>query len=557
MASAILPPAGDPARQAIGAYSGFTYQALQAVDAWLRLGPDDVLFLEHAEDFDVATEATVESTQVKGETGELTLGRKKVREAIAQYWDLRERNPSRTVTYRYLTKRTRGFEAGRPFGERTGLDVWDGARRSDDDLRALRDYLADQELPRGVLDLVASGTGEEVRAQLVHPIHWDTAAPDAGAVKRLVEERLIAYGDGRPLPVPASVSRRVASSVFTRVVERSSEAGPRRLTWADFVVLFEEETMEPVPAGALAAVAARAARTPSRPSQAGDPGFLELVDGTRLPVVVARSEIVETVRRRVRDFPLSAVVGSSGVGKTVLAELAAGSDGGWYRVDLRGLTPDAVARRLDDASLALAQLPDGATVLLDDFSVVDGVERVVTAMGRLLIAAGQQAIHTVVTAQSSLPTRVSLLSQRAGEDLSFTVPMLSEDELIELAEGYGCPPALTTVWGRVLILKTSGHPQLAAAYAADARSRGWPEPEIEDVVGEPMPIAEVRTEARATLRGVLRGADAFDLVQRLSVFTLPFTRAQALRLAAVSPPLGTAALDLDVLVRVSRTFARK
>ena len=542
------PPQGDPARQATDALGGFIYQAWQAADAWLRLGADEVLFLEHAEDFDVVIDGDIVSTQVKREAGNLSLGRKESRDAIAQYWDLRERNPDRAVSYRYLTTRARGYEEGNPFGGRKGLDVWDGARRSDEDLRTVRDFLAGKALPQGVLDLLATGTDEEVRALLIWPVHWDTSAADAREVERLVEERVIAYGDARPLPVSPGVSRRAASAVFRRVASRSADEGPRRLTRADFAVLFEEETTEPVPAGSSAAAAARAARTPSRPSRAGDPGFLELVDRTRLPVVVERTEAAETVRRRAGDLPLSAIVGSSGVGKTVLAELAAGLDGGWYRLDVRGLTPGGTARRLDDASLALAQIPDGSTVLVDDLALGDGMGRIVTAAARLLTAAGLQAIHLVVTTQSPLPTRVTLLSPRAGEGTDFLVPTLTEEELGEVAEGYGCPPALAPVWARVLTVKTSGHPQLAASLAAGAQARGWPEPSLEDVIGEPAPIAQVRAEARQKLRAVLRDADGFDLVRRLSVLSLPFKRVHALRLAAEPPPLGTAALDFDALV---------
>lgn len=549
MSDTVRPPAGDPKRQATDTYRGFLYQAWQAADAWLRLGANDVLFLEHAEDYDVVMQGgQVESVQVKGESGELSLGRAQARDAIGQYWDLRERNPGRGVSYRYLTTRDRGFERKRPFGERRGLDLWDAARRSDDDLRQLRTYLSEQDLPDGVLDLLRTGTDADVRERLVLPIHWDTEAPDADAVKRLVEERLVTYGDARALPVPPSVSRRVAPAVFLRITERSAAASARELTRADFAELFEQETTEPVPVGTPAAAAARAARSSSVPAQAGDPGFLELVSGTHLPVSLDRPELAELVRDRVRRHPLSAIVGSSGVGKTVLAEQAA-ADGGWYRVDLRGLSPDRAASFIDRTSLALSDLPDGATVILDDLVAGTGAGRIETAMGRLLTAARQQAIHVVVTTPSSLPSRIVLLSESAGEDIELSVPLLDEAEVGTLAERYGCPPALVPVWARVLWLQTSGHPQLVAALAADARGRQWPEPKMDDVVGTPQPVARVKAEALQTLVAALGGNErAFDLVRRLSVLSLPFTRAQALRLAQDPPPLPLAAADLEALI---------
>ncbi|MEL6611082.1 MAG: hypothetical protein AAFQ53_03220, partial [Bacteroidota bacterium] len=545
----IQPPAGDPNRQATDTCRGFLYQAWQAADAWIRLRPNDVLFLEHAEDYDVAMEnGHVESVQVRNEAGRLSLGRAKAREAIAQYWELKWQNSERRVSYRYLTTQERGFEQGAPFGERRGLDVWDGARRSDTDLQLLRAYLSSQELPQAVLDLLETGTDDDVREHLVMPIHWDTEAPQAEAVKRLVEERLVTYGESRALPVSPSVSRRVSAPVFLRITEQSAAEAPRRLTRADFATLFEDKTTERVPAGSEAAAFARLGRTPTEPPSAGSPGFLELVTGTRLPVVVAREELVASVSARARDFSLSSIVGSTGSGKTILAELAAGKSGGWYRIDLRGYTPDVTARRLDDAALALGDLPDGSTVLLDDLSFGDGVDRIVTSLERLMTAAQQQAVHLVATSQTELPTRVVLLSPQAGEDLNLIVPMLDGPELTELVEAYSCPPALVPVWARTLLVQTSGHPQLAAALAVNARARQWPEPDVTDVVGEPAPVAEVRAEARARLRSALQSTEAFDLVQRLSVLALPFTRQQALLLAQAPPPLAMAALDLDALV---------
>jgi hypothetical protein len=44
---------GDRRRQATASIRGYVYQAYQSVLAWMRLGEDEVLFLEGAEDFDV------------------------------------------------------------------------------------------------------------------------------------------------------------------------------------------------------------------------------------------------------------------------------------------------------------------------------------------------------------------------------------------------------------------------------------------------------------------------------------------------------------------------
>ena len=545
--STTRPPVGDPKRQATDAVGGFVYQAWLSVDAWLRLVHDETLFLEQAEDFDRATDTDLEGVQIRRKGGELSLGRAEARDAISAFWTLRTSNSDRLVRYRHLTTASRGTERGDPFDGRCGLDVWDEARRSDSALAELRAFLVGQSLPSEVLNLLRTGSNEAVRQALVLPIHWDTDAPDLPNVRDVIDRRLIDHGQQQAPRVPPEASKRVAAALYARVMERSTEAGLRALTSADFAELFELETTERHPGGSGLAAAARAARTPWTRPQAGDPGFLEAVSGSHLQVVASRADLVTTIRDRAERFPLSALVGSSGMGKSTLAELAAGGEG-WYRVDLRGYGPDALGRRLDDVAMALAELPDGSTVLIDDLNLTTGLDRYVTALGRLLTAATLQSIHLVVTAHAPLPSRILQLCPPPTDDLSYTVGALGEADLRDLTAGYGCPEAKLGVWVRTIQIKTAGHPQLAAAYAADARARGWPEPEMSDVLSDPASIEQVKTEARITLREALRDAGPFQLAQRLSVFTFPFTREQALRLANAPLPLATGALDLDVLI---------
>jgi hypothetical protein len=60
---------GDKRRQATDSIRGYVYQAYQSVLAWMRLGSDEVLFLEGAEDFDVHSADGVTATQVKDTAG--------------------------------------------------------------------------------------------------------------------------------------------------------------------------------------------------------------------------------------------------------------------------------------------------------------------------------------------------------------------------------------------------------------------------------------------------------------------------------------------------------
>jgi hypothetical protein len=44
---------GDKAREAIDALKGYVYQIYQSALAWIELGPEEFLFLEVAEDYEI------------------------------------------------------------------------------------------------------------------------------------------------------------------------------------------------------------------------------------------------------------------------------------------------------------------------------------------------------------------------------------------------------------------------------------------------------------------------------------------------------------------------
>ena len=61
-------PKGDVAREAIDALRGYVYQIYQSALAWIELEPDELLFLEVAEDYTVVASNALKGVQVK-ETG--------------------------------------------------------------------------------------------------------------------------------------------------------------------------------------------------------------------------------------------------------------------------------------------------------------------------------------------------------------------------------------------------------------------------------------------------------------------------------------------------------
>lgn len=82
----------------------------------MHLGVGHLLYLEGAEDFDVVDENGETSTsQIKNSGKNISLGSEDVRKAIENFWAHVERNPSRPIRMRFVTRGDVGSENGDPF----------------------------------------------------------------------------------------------------------------------------------------------------------------------------------------------------------------------------------------------------------------------------------------------------------------------------------------------------------------------------------------------------------------------------------------------------------
>src|SRR5438309_10940992 len=95
------PLQSDSKRQAIAPLRGFEYQIWRSVLQWITLQPDQVLFLEGAEDFDIVGAGHAETVQVKdtAASGTVTLNSGSVLEAIAHFWEHQSNNSSLVVHF--------------------------------------------------------------------------------------------------------------------------------------------------------------------------------------------------------------------------------------------------------------------------------------------------------------------------------------------------------------------------------------------------------------------------------------------------------------------------
>lgn len=74
--------------------NGYDYQIWRTVEAWLQLKTSEELHIECAEDYDIIGPGGSTVVQVKSSPSSVTLGSKDTLAAIANFWDLTQRNPS-------------------------------------------------------------------------------------------------------------------------------------------------------------------------------------------------------------------------------------------------------------------------------------------------------------------------------------------------------------------------------------------------------------------------------------------------------------------------------
>lgn len=126
----------NPRRQATDTIRGYEYQIWQSVFRWVTLKPNEILFLEKAEDFDVTSDGEAETTQVKDtmRSGNVTLNSPSVLDAISNFWRHQKQNPNYFIRFRLLTTSARGLEQSNPFSGVKGLDYWDRCKGDASDL---------------------------------------------------------------------------------------------------------------------------------------------------------------------------------------------------------------------------------------------------------------------------------------------------------------------------------------------------------------------------------------------------------------------------------------
>lgn len=541
----IEPVVGDPSREAIASLRGYAYQLYLSALAWIGLSAGEVLHLEVAEDYAVATRDALKAVQVKdaAASGNLTLRNKDVIQAIDNFVHLHSHNPGRQLTLRFLSTAEIGREkavADRPGGVE-GLIYWRRAAKGAA-VEPLRKVLKALPLDEKTLKFIDDRTDEALRKDLLQRLHWDAARPDFLAVKEEFDLAIVTLGQRNGLTV--NECRQLGGTLLMTALDTIVTPGSRRLLPHDLQEKLEAATHLAVPRRQLEGLLQQAqggfGSAPNR-------SILVAEQSTALPRLLApRTPLVDQIVQALDTDGVAMLTASTGAGKTLLARLASRKRAGdWRIVDLYGLEPRSLAARLDEV-LAVNALEAFDGLILDDLNGHQdpGVER---ALARLAEGLRRRDRRLVITSYQAPSSR---LRDALGIEPEAAIPVsrlttLETAELVVAAEGD------PDRWARAIHLAAGpGHPQLVQAMIADFRRRGWPMDEVGKLerleLGDLL-LADERETAR---RRLVQAAspDARKLLYRLGVALGPFQRPLALELGGLPPPVTDPGVCLDDLI---------
>lgn len=545
------PLPGDPQRQASGTILAYGFQLWHTVLAWLQLGPDDRLWIEQAEDFDVTSASAATAAQVSHSSRKVTLRDGKVREAIFHCWELQQHGSPPGFQFRYITRGEATIEAGEPFGADTaGLKLWPAAASDPTVAKRLLDFLRDERahFPPAFATFLEKASPADAVKYLFAPLVFELGSGDTSVVQDAVNVQLAAFAEQNAMMPAAAI--RARDALFQRVIDTAGKPKDRWLTRAhlhatlagsasvvmraDFEVFMRTAAeLEP----SLRALAAMAT---------GSDTFIE----TPLPLpadCIPRTEVLATLRAKLRPGRIVFAQASTGMGKTTLAKtLAAAEPGVWQWVSMAGLRGEAVVQRLRALSARLARETGTPHILLDDVDVSAGAHaQLGHVLAVLAVALAQRGGRLLVTTQTEPSARI--IEACGGDaDSTFPVPRMSYQEIREIARLLGCPEGTTREgWAKIARLSSQGHPQLARAVLLDAKTRSWPSPFLLDQKAEES-VGHVKSEARRLVGNLPEPQK--DLLYRLSLVTGRFRREHALSIGAWPPPLDRPGEAFDPLL---------
>jgi hypothetical protein len=538
------PLPGDPRRQAVYSIQGNVYQAWWSIDAWLRLtNPDEVIYLEGAEDFDIVKSDSAIAVQVKKHAASISLGTAKAHEALENFWTLSSKTPTRTILFHYLTTSSIATEKDVSFDGLTGIDAWRAAQTNPELAANVAAYLRAKLSPTSSLRaFLTTATPDAIQERLIRRFHWLTEQPDIEAVKRSVNDRIcvLLSNKGHSVTLSSSVQKFLLSHFWEAVIKPSPTE--RCLTQA--------ELLRQVEAATTVSLQISIDQLPSLIGTA-PPGLsllLLLTEKAPKPPdpLLKRPALTQRLGETVKQRRTILLTGSVYKGKTTLAQLVASAlcpEAWWINVTEREPI------QVDTLLLALAgRIETGncpSLVIIDDLDVSSTAHRVYRDSLALVLHRAKATGRSVILTAQGASSDSAVVHDFTNIEL-LDVPELSAEETATLCHEYGCPESLTKMWGSLVNATMSGHPTLVQVRIGELASRGWPKPGPNDLIAPSSAVTSVRQRVRQLLSESVPSPVA-EFVYMVSECSVLMHRTVAIRLAESIDGITTAGDILDNL----------
>src|SRR5712692_1457834 len=246
---------GESRRRASDTIRGFLYQFWRTVEVWIDLEPEELLFVEGAEDFDRIYRHQATAVQVKDDkaSGRLTLGNANALAALGNFWKVKRDNPGREIRFQFITTAEAGSEKGGLIGEK-GIEVWNLCRQSplsscSGDVERIKDFLLKKSLDSDLAKFLKDASVEDIQQKLIAPLEWLCNQPSLDDMREIIIGRILKMGEGQGLT--ARDADRLAERVYIRVEKAACAKSPQRLTFIDFRELLDSAVNVEVPREAL------------------------------------------------------------------------------------------------------------------------------------------------------------------------------------------------------------------------------------------------------------------------------------------------------------------
>lgn len=524
--------AGDPARQAVASIRGIVYQIWWSIDAWLRLSsPDEVIFLEGAEDLDRIASGSAIAGQVKHEAESLSLNNQRSHEALENFWRLSLRESTRRVDLHYITTASAALERDAQFGGVAGLEVWRIAQTDAEMAAQIQAYLTPKLAPTsGLRAFLVSATSEQVQERLIRRVHWYLEQPGLDAVKQSVDDRLVVRLNQANVSLSYVAAVRDRLHAFACDVLVRPDSASRCLSLADLLREIDAATTEHVPIPALQY------QQFQRALQAGafDPGAA-LLRVMRLPLPPAptpllnRKTLVEHVRLRMAERKAVLLTGTVYKGKTTVAQLVANElcpDAWWFPVASRSAVDTDNLLRAIAAGIADDSAP--SLVVVDNIDLSPSAHAAYGQSLALLVSRATRAGRGLLLTARGESGETAQLSDFAGIE-AIDVPELSVEEVQQHCLSNGCPEDLSQAWAALIRSATGGHPKLVQVRIAELGTKGWPAPISADITMTSPAVATAKQVARRMLSETV-SPEIAAFVYTAAEATFPLTRPMLLGL---------------------------